>query len=506
MVEGVYELTVSHKDYLTISRKVEIRRDKTGVLNEVLVGLPGWVWVSATPQAEVWENSRKLGLTGSKLDGFAAGEHVLEVRRRGYRTERLTVQVPPNGSARETLGELVRERGSIQIEYQIENKDYRISKGKVRIDGGEWKEVALPHTVEDLGCESHSVELQLDDWTVNAAQTVVVKDSETASVVFELVPEPSVVTIECNEPDAEIWQKGVGGLRLIGKPGDPLSLMPFIKQKLEISENGFKTRVIELTLDAPGKDFGIRKVALEKWNGPETGRKWKAQLGSGVEMEFMPIEAGSFQMGSNSGDEDEKPVHRVTLSKPFWMASKEVTQRQYKQVTGKNPSHFQGLENPVEQVSWNDAVSFCKKLTEIERKACRLPAGFEYVLPTEAQWEYACRAGTTGKYAGNLDSMAWYSENSGSKTHPAGTKTANAWGLYDMHGNVWEWCLDDWHGSYDGAPSNGSRWGDGSGSYRVNRGGSWYDSSSLCRSANRGRNSPDYADNGLGFRPLVLER
>ena len=125
---------------------------------------------------------------------------------------------------------------------------------------------------------------------------------------------------------------------------------------------------------------------------------------------------------------------------------------------------------------------------------------------TEAQWEYACRAGTTGDYAGNLDSMGWYNKNSGSKTHPVGSKQVNAWGLYDMHGNVWEWCLDDWHGSYNGALADGSRWGDGSGSGRVSRGGSWSNSSSYCRSANRINSVPSGTYYDLGFRPLVQQR
>jgi len=234
---------------------------------------------------------------------------------------------------------------------------------------------------------------------------------------------------------------------------------------------------------------------------------WIAQLGSGVEMEFVPIPAGSFLMGSNSGDEDEKPVHRVTISKPFWLAKTEVTQRQYKQVMGKNPSCFQrGLENPVEMVSWNDAVSFCKKLTEIERQAGRLLDKFEYVLPTEAQWEYVCRAGTKRTCARNLDSMAWYSSNSRGKTHPVGTKQANAWGLYDMHGNVYEWCLDDWHGSYDGALADGSRWGEGSGSLRVIRGGGWNRSASNCRSTLRYYWAPDNSRDCLGFRVCLIQR
>jgi formylglycine-generating enzyme required for sulfatase activity/serine/threonine protein kinase len=246
---------------------------------------------------------------------------------------------------------------------------------------------------------------------------------------------------------------------------------------------------------------------IEAFNATIEARKTvTADLGNGITMAFMPIAAGSFQMGSDNGDSDEKPVHRVMFTKPFWMAKTEVTQAQYEQIMGENPSYFKRSDLPVECVSWNDAMEFCRKLTEHEQQAGRLPAGYEYSLPTEAQWEYACRAVTTGDYAGNLDALAWYSSNSGSKTHPVGTKKGNAWGLYDMHGNVWEWCLDDWHGSYNGAPADGTRWGDGSGSYRVKRGGSWNDGASDCRSANRHYYSPEIAYGNLGFRPLVLQR
>jgi formylglycine-generating enzyme required for sulfatase activity/serine/threonine protein kinase len=246
--------------------------------------------------------------------------------------------------------------------------------------------------------------------------------------------------------------------------------------------------------------------AHSKAAAPQQGKVWTAQLGSGVSMDFMPIAAGSFMMGSDNGGSDEKPEHRVTLTKPFWMAKTEVTQAQYQQIMRTNPSMFKGADLPVEQVSWNEAMEFCRKLTDRERQAGRLPAGFEYTLPTEAQWEYACRAKTTGDYAGSLDAMGWYSENSGSKTCPVGTKQANAWGLCDMHGNVWEWCMDDWHGSYAGAPADGTRWGDGNGSYRVSRGGSWSNNASYCRSAFRLIRDPSSTHGNLGFRPLVLER
>jgi formylglycine-generating enzyme required for sulfatase activity/uncharacterized RDD family membrane protein YckC len=246
-------------------------------------------------------------------------------------------------------------------------------------------------------------------------------------------------------------------------------------------------------------------------NGPQEGRTWIAQLGGGVEMEFMPIPAGSFLMGSNGGEENERPVHRVTLSKPFWLAKTEVTQQQYKQMMGSNPSEFLGLENPVETVSWNDAVSFCKNLTESEQRAGRLPGGFEYVLPTEAQWEYACRAGTMGEYAGDVDLMAWHRLNSGrdgsdryGKSHPVRTKKPNAWGLYDMHGNVEEWC-NDRDGSY-GSGSATDPQGASRSSRRLIRGGSWGTISSCARSAYRDSGPPGYTNSNLGFRVCLVQR
>ncbi len=168
-------------------------------------------------------------------------------------------------------------------------------------------------------------------------------------------------------------------------------------------------------------------------------------------------------MGSNNGD-DEKPVHTVHIREPFWLSKTEVTQKQYRQVMGRNPSFFKGDNNPVEKVSWNDAVKFCKKLTQREHASGRLPSEYEYTLPSEAQWEYACRAGTKTKYywgndfgeghcnaendvGSSEDKQVAYFKRKGwstDSTMTVGKFAPNQWGVYDMSGNVWEWCMDNW--------------------------------------------------------------
>jgi formylglycine-generating enzyme required for sulfatase activity len=221
----------------------------------------------------------------------------------------------------------------------------------------------------------------------------------------------------------------------------------------------------------------------------------------GLELTLMPIPAGSFDMGSIDGDADERLVTRVTISRDFWMGKTEVTQAQWRAIMGSNPSCFKGDDQrPVECLPYDDMLAFCRKLTERERAAGRLPDGYAYALPTEAQWEYACRAGATGQYAGDdLNAMAWYDANSGGQTHPVAQKQANAWGLHDMHGNVWEMCADRYAdklpgGSvrdYTGAPS---------GSSRISRGGACGFPADACRSSNRDGGPPTVHGGGLGFR------
>jgi len=236
---------------------------------------------------------------------------------------------------------------------------------------------------------------------------------------------------------------------------------------------------------------------------------------NGVVLEMVKIKAGTFMMGSPEGElgrSGDETQHQVTLTKDYWLGKFEVTQAQWQAVMSNNPSHFKGDNRPVECVRWNEAKEFCDKLNE--KCAGKLPAGYKFDLPTEAQWEYACRAGTTTalnngknltdeKYnCENLAEVAWYDyQNKENQTHQVGQKRPNNWGLYDMHGNVWEWCRDR-YGSYSGDETDPV--GPSSGSGRVVRGGSWGDGAQLCRSANRSNCDPADRSDDLGFRLALV--
>ncbi len=234
-----------------------------------------------------------------------------------------------------------------------------------------------------------------------------------------------------------------------------------------------------------------------------------------VGMEFAPVAPGSFQMGSPAGEKDRletETPHTVRIGKGFWMGIHEVTQKQYAQVTGGDPVHFKGDNLPVEKVSFDDALDFCRKLSALPQERA---AGRTYRLPTEAEWEYACRAGTNtpfhfgesvnGMQANHDGTKPYGSGQKGpnlGKTAPVGSYPANAWGLHDMHGNVWEWCAD-WYGPLAADAVTDPKGAD-KGAGRVLRGGSWANAGKNCRAADRYGYDPSSRTNYLGFR-VVLE-
>ncbi|MBE9227331.1 formylglycine-generating enzyme family protein [Phormidium sp. LEGE 05292] len=259
-------------------------------------------------------------------------------------------------------------------------------------------------------------------------------------------------------------------------------------------------------------------IAYEIKRGRKQAEFFAEDLGNGVILEMVAIPGGTFLMGSSTDEPEssdgEEPQHSVTI-KPFLMGKFLVTQAQWQTVAGfpkvkidlnPDPSHFKGANRPVEQVSWYEAVEFCERLSQ--------KTGRNYRLPSEAEWEYACRAGTTTPFhfgetittdLANYDGNFVYASGSQGiyreQTTEVGSFPANAFGLYDMHGNVWEWCADHWHENYDGAPNDGSIWlsSDETSSRRL-RGGSWYSFPDFCRSACRSNGFADLVNNSFGFR------
>ncbi|MDG2221171.1 MAG: formylglycine-generating enzyme family protein, partial [Rubripirellula sp.] len=224
------------------------------------------------------------------------------------------------------------------------------------------------------------------------------------------------------------------------------------------------------------------------------------ELGNSIGMKLRVIPPGDFMMGSGDRNDAAYAVHQVTLTEPFMLGVHEVTQSEYEKVMDENPSNFEGLRNPADNVSWGDANEFCRRLSLLPSEKL---AGRAYRLPTEAEWEYACRAGTTTRYScGDNESLffsyGWSKRNSGGKTHPVGSKLPNPFGLYDMQGNVWEWC-QDWFGDYPGVAVTNPT-GASSGLKRVFRGGSWFLDAKRCRSAYRAAHPPSHRDSDFGFR------
>lgn len=260
-----------------------------------------------------------------------------------------------------------------------------------------------------------------------------------------------------------------------------------------------------------GREQG-RYVVAEDQLKPVAGENHVVDLGGGVGLGLVWVAPDSFQMGAQDGFDREKPVRTVQITQGYWMGRTEVTQEQWRSIMGDDPSNFKGDDLPVESVSWDRSVEFCRKLTDRERRADRLPEGYVYRLPTEAEWEYAARGGARGRntqYAGSddIDAVAWHEGNSRRflrprKSRRVGTKAANELGLHDMSGNVWEWVHDWYQDSYTGL-SKTDPIGPANGLERIRRGGSWAVNATDCLVWTRGGSRPSFTFDSLGFRVVL---
>jgi formylglycine-generating enzyme required for sulfatase activity len=299
---------------------------------------------------------------------------------------------------------------------------------------------------------------------------------------------------------------------LVTMDGSALGETPLVQQVLvgthsiELMKDGYQGQSFEVTIEHNQRLDEKRTMEKSAVVAPSSGQsapsKGKTNFTEDYGIEMVFVEGGTFQMGATAeqgrnAESNERPVHSVTLN-DFYIGKYEVTQAQWKAVMGVNPSSFQGDDCPVENVLWKDIQEFIKKLNQLTGKT--------YRLPTEAEWEYAARGGKKSKgyqYAGgnSIKEVAWYNGNTGYGTHPVGQKQPNELGLYDMSGNVWEWC-QDWYDSY-ASSSQTNPTGPTSGSYRVLRGGSWDYGVGECRVSNREASNPSFRSGGRGFR-LVL--
>jgi len=289
------------------------------------------------------------------------------------------------------------------------------------------------------------------------------------------------------DPESEMWS-------LVKESAHPADIATFL-QTYPQSRYAPAARLKLQQLQRLSEETGLAGGKTAKASG--AALKPLSSLRNSIGIEFVLVPAGEFVMGSDTDDPDERPAHNVVISTPFYLGKYEVTQAQWLEVMGRNPSHFKGdLRRPVERVSWLMIQEFIRKLNAREGHA-------KYRLPTEAEWEYAARAGSTTRYsfgddASRLTHHAWYKHNDDGTTHPVGQLQPNAWGLYDMHGNVWEW-VQDWRGPYlqgtvidPKGPLNGNA--------RGYRGGGWGYGAERCRSSDRSYDAPGYVYGTHGFR------
>lgn len=428
LARGRHNLVVQAAGYEPYNAPFELGQDKV-VKELVLESALATVAIQCpTPDVSIYVNDQFKAK--GKWDGsLMPGDYLLEARKDGYYTQKMTVSLATKEQKSFTIPALTARIGSLDINYKPINSE-------IYLDGERLG--TSPDVFKNIVMGKHTVKISKDGYATKEV-TIEITEGQTATLTGELDHE--VVAGGGHSPS-------LSGSRSGSVPGGNLT-------------------------------FEVK----------------------GVKFNMVPVEGGTFMMGATKEQEkdaesDEKPAHSVTLS-TYYIAQTEVTQALWQAVMYNNPSWFKGASNPVETVSWKDCQTFISRLNAATGKKFR--------LPTEAEWEYACRGANKSrgyKYSGsdNIEDVAWYNKY---KTHPVGEKSPNELGIYDMSGNVREWC-QNWFGGYtDSSMTNPA--GPLSGSYRVNRGGSWQGGASACRSSDRYYNTPSYCSNNLGLRLALSE-
>ena len=477
---GSYNYAVSAKDYHSESGTFVVSGAKV-VKSVKLRPAHGWLSVSgsgALQGAKVYVDGALLGSAPVKSDKLASGTHTVRIVKNLYKTFDGKVTIS-DGQTLNYAPSLVADFANVVLNVGSDCDIYINGEHKGK---NSWR--------GDLATGAYIFEARKQGHTTTSISKTIA--ATPAQQRYDIpTPKPIIGSINVlstpNMADVYVDDKLVGQT--------PLMLDLIIgKHKVKVVKGNLGIAPQTITI-AEGKTQDLNLTLVEV----KPKSQDYVETVKGLNMKMVFVEGGTFQMGATSEqgsdyDRDEKPVHSVTLDS-YYIAETEVTQAQWRAVMGTNPSYFTGDDRPVEQVSWDDAQEFCRRLSQL--------TGKKYALPTEAQWEYAARGGNKSKgykYSGSysIDGVAWYDNNSSNTTHSVKQKQPNELGLYDMSGNVYEWC-SDWYGSYSSS-SQTNPTGPSSGSFRVFRGGSWDYCARSCRVSYRFNINPSYRINGIGFR------
>ena len=450
--------------------------------------------INSNPQgATVYIDDEKAGTTPVTTKPISPGEHSFQFRMPMYKTKTVTHNVQSGGGTQTVTETLQPNFSNVTITAPNQSEIY-INNEKKGVGSWSGKLNAGDYIVEARKESHHSTKIAIN-----------VKVGENINKTLEApIPRYGVLDLQTSPAKASVMIDG----KEMGVTPQIIKNILIGKRSITLKKEGYETLTKNVTIEEgkvqPEKLTLQKKteqqpIAVTQPKENKTTTKDFTETINGLNLQMVYVEGGTFTMGATpeQGSEAydyEKPAHKVTLSS-YYIGKFEVTQAQWRTIMGKNPSSFTGDNNPVERVSWNEAQEFCQKLSTL--------TGKKYRLPTEAEWEYAARGGNKSKgykYSGSntIGDVAWYTSNSGRKTHPVGQKQPNELGIYDMSGNLWEWCYD-WKGSYSSSPQTNPT-GPTSGSTRVFRGGSWEYTAKICRVAYRDGNFPGIRGSYLGLR------
>lgn len=470
---GVYNYSVSANDYHSEKDTLQVQGAKV----EKRIALKpafGWLYVPDSGDlngANVFVDGTHIGAAPLKSNAIKSGEHKVRIMKTMYKMYEDSVVIKDN--------EVTPFSPKLQPDF-----------ANVTIKAGDGCQIYVDNEYKGtktwsgrLSSGNHLLEARKDNHRTSSVPKNI--EPSTSTLVFNLA-DPTPIMGALNVISTPAMADVYVDAKLVGRT--PMRHDVLVgNREVVICKQGFKDYKQSIRVEENNIVDIVATMAEYK-------EETYIETAKGINLKMIYVEGGTFAMGSNSVYDNEKPVHNVTLDS-YYIGETEITQAQWRAVMGSNPSEYKGNNRPVENVSWNDAQEFCKKLSEL--------TGKRYVLPTEAQWEYAARGGNQSKgytYSGsnNIDEVAKYNSGGYSKVK---SKKPNELGIYNMSGNVWEWC-SDWYGSYSSSSQTNPQ-GPNSGSYRVLRGGSWNYSASCCRVANRGRNDPSHTSS-CGFRVVCL--